>query len=82
MNLALNTALFIAMAVVIVSGLVISQVALPALGVATIDDRTWRSTHNNWTDVVLVLVCAHVAMNWRWIMKVADRFIPGQLKQL
>jgi len=31
---------------------------------------------------LLVLVCAHVAMNWRWIMKVADRFIPGQLKQL
>lgn len=80
--LALNTALFISTTVVIVSGVVISQVALPWLGVGTIDDRKWRATHNNWTDVMWVLVCAHIAMNWRWIAKIADRFIPKQLKEL
>jgi predicted ferric reductase len=81
-NLALNTILFIAATVVIVSGLVISQVALPWLGVGTIDDRTWRTTHNNWTDVMWWTVCAHVAMNWQWIAKVAARFIPEWQKEL
>ena len=74
--------LFISTSVVVVSGLVISQVALPWLGVGTIDDRTWRTTHNNWTDVMWVFVCAHVAMNWRWIAKVGDRLIPKRLKEL
>jgi cytochrome b561 len=81
-NLALNTMLFISTTVVVVSGLVISQVALPWLGVGTIDDRTWRTTHNNWTDAMWLFVCAHVAMNWRWIAKVADRYIPKPLKEL
>ena len=81
-NLVLNTALFVSTVVVVVSGLVISQVALPWMGVNTIDDRTWRTTHNNWTDVVWVLICAHIAMNWRWIAKIADRYIPAWQREL
>lgn len=82
-NLALNTLLFISTAVVIVSGLVISQVALPWLGVTgTVDDVAWRSTHNNWTDVMWVLVSAHVAMNWRWIARVGHRLMPAWLEEL
>ncbi|SRR6266481_1316240 len=81
-NLALNTILFVATTVVIVSGLVISQVALPWMGVGTIDDRAWRTTHNNWTDVMWWIVCAHIAMNWQWIANVAARFIPKWQKEL
>lgn len=82
-NLLLNTLLFTSTTVVIVSGLMISQIALPWLGVVgTVDDIAWRSTHNNWTDVMWVLVCAHIAMNWRWILKVAGRFVPAALKEL
>jgi hypothetical protein len=79
-NLLLNASLFITTAGVVVSGLMISQVALPQLGVATIDDRVWRNTHNNWTDAMLVTVAAHVAMNFRWIVKVADPYLPQWLK--
>lgn len=79
-NLALNALLFVSTVVVIVSGLVISRVALPWLGIGTVDDLTWRTTHNNWTDVMWWTVCAHVAMNWRWISTVAGRAIPGWMK--
>ncbi len=80
-NLLLNASLFITTAGVVVSGLLISQVALPELGIATIDDRVWRNTHNNWTDAMLVSVAAHVAMNFRWIVRVADAYLPRWLKE-
>jgi len=79
-NLLLNASLFITTVGVIVSGLMISRVALPQLGLATIDDRVWRETHNNWTDAMLVSVAAHVAMNFR-IIKVADPYLPQWLKE-
>ena len=80
-NLVLNVALFITTSGVVVSGLLISQVVLPKLGIATIDDRVWRETHNNWTDAMLVCVAAHVAMNFRWIIKFADPYLPQWLKE-
>jgi hypothetical protein len=80
-NLWLNVALFITTAGVVVSGLMISQVALPQLGITTIDDRVWRETHNNWTDAMLITVAAHVAINFRWIIRVADPYLPQWLKE-
>ncbi len=72
-NYVLNAALFVLIVVEIVSGLVISQVALPLVGVRTINDRSWRALHNlalNWT---LLVVSLHVAMNWGWIVSAIRR---------
>jgi len=80
-NLALNLSLFVTTIGVIVSGLLISRVAVPVLGVATIDDRVWRETHNDWTDAMLVCVAAHIAMNLKWIIRVADPYLPQWLKE-
>ncbi len=44
-NYFLNAGLFVLMVIEIVSGMVISQVALPFLGIKTIEDRAWRSIH-------------------------------------
>jgi hypothetical protein len=44
---------------------VISAVALPALGIRTINDRSWHALHNltlNWT---LLVIGLRVAMNWQ-----------------
>ena len=81
-NLLLNVSLFVSTAGVIVSGIVISRITLPALGIATIDDRVWRETHNNWTDAMLLSVAAHVAMNYRWIVRIADPYLPRWLKEI
>jgi hypothetical protein len=81
-NLLLNLLLFVTTTGVVVSGLMISQVALPALGIATVDDSVWRETHNNWTDMMLLCIAAHIAMNFRWIVRVADPFLPEWLKEV
>ena len=78
-NYVLNTTLFVLTTIEIVSGLVISQVALPVLGIAAIDDRSWRALHNltlNWT---LLAAGLHVAMNWAWIVAAFRRheWAPG-----
>ena len=70
-NLLLNTALFVAFVVELVSGLVISQVSLPFLGVHTLDDWAWRRLHNQTTSWIRLFIALHVAMNWRWIFATA-----------
>jgi predicted ferric reductase len=70
-NTMLNAAFFVTSSVVLISGLVISQVTLPWLGVSTIDDRVWRSMHNHWTTWMWLSASAHIAMNWRWILTAA-----------
>jgi len=74
-NLSLNLCLFVSTAVVIVSGVVISQAALPWLGVPTINDQVWRLMHNRWTTWMYVSAGAHIAMNWRWIATAARRYL-------
>jgi cytochrome b len=76
-NYLLNWLLFILIVLEITSGLMISQVALPPFGLATLDDRSWRALHNqalNWTHLVLGI---HVAMNWQPLVLLARRYITS-----
>lgn len=79
-NYVLNCLLFVLIFIAITSGVVISAVALPAFGVRTINDRSWRALHNltlNWT---LLVIGLHVAMNWQPIVAGFGRHIrPGPL---
>ena len=72
-NYALNWILFALVTVEVVSGLVISQVALPVLGIATIDDRSWRALHNGTLNWFHLAVGLHIAMNWKWIVTTMRR---------
>ena len=77
-NYALNWLLFTLIVVEVASGVVISQAALPAMGVTTLDDRVWRAVHNltlNWT---LLVTGFHVAMNWSQLA----RFIVAPIARL
>jgi cytochrome b len=74
-NYILNWMLFALVVVEITSGIAISQVALPAVGILAINDRAWRALHNlalNWT---LLLIGLHLAMNW-------TKFARGVLNSL
>ena len=64
----LNAALFIVMAFMIASGLMISEVALPSLGVHLGGGGFWRALHEGATNAVLVLVGLHIAVSWQWIV--------------
>ncbi|HSY50706.1 MAG TPA: DUF4405 domain-containing protein [Thermoanaerobaculia bacterium] len=72
-NVMINTALFVLTVIEIVSGLVISRVALPLLGLHTIEDGSWRALHNQALNFTKLAVGLHIAMNWRWIVTALAR---------
>ncbi|HSY50776.1 MAG TPA: DUF4405 domain-containing protein [Thermoanaerobaculia bacterium] len=72
-NVLINTALFVLTVIEIVSGLVISRVALPLLGLHTIEDGSWRALHNQALNFTKLAVGLHIAMNWRWIVSALAR---------
>jgi len=71
-----DAVLFITMTLVIFSGLMISEVALPLMGLTTSRNFAWRAIHSASSNGVLVLVSLHIALNWRWIVAVTQRLLP------
>jgi hypothetical protein len=67
-NFFLNSVLFILVITELVSGLTISEVVLPGLGINTINDRSWRAVHNLPLNFVMLFAGLHIAMNWGWII--------------
>jgi len=63
-NYALNWLLFALIVLEIVSGVMISVVAIPALGIPTVEDGAWRLLHNRFLNFLVLLVGMHIAMNW------------------
>ncbi len=72
----LDVLLFIAMTLVIFSGLAISEAALPLMGITSSRNFAWRAIHSASSNGVLVLISLHIALNWRWIVAVAQRILP------
>jgi hypothetical protein len=75
-NYILNTLLFIDVTLVIFSGLMISEVALPLLGIQTTHGGIWRMLHGFTADFFLVLVGLHVALHWQWLVNMVKRMLP------
>ena len=70
----LNWALFIAGVLVFFSGLVISENAMPALGLS-LGARGgaslfgfWHQLHTFSADAILLLAGIHLGLNWRWVV--------------
>src|SRR5262245_22849081 len=75
LNYLLNTLLFIDITLVIYSGLMISRVALPALGLSLGDDGAWRGIHTFAANLSLALIGLHVALHWQWILNAIKRYV-------
>lgn len=74
-NHALNILLFIAMVVIVFTGLMISKVAMPALGITLAGAGAWKSIHSLATDVAVAIVGLHVALHWQWVVNSLKRYI-------
>lgn len=70
-----NLALLLAMVLCITSGVLISEIALPYVGIHPIGGPFWRSLHILSAEVTLWLVPVHVALRWRWILGVGRRIL-------
>jgi Domain of unknown function (DUF4405) len=76
-----NLALLATMTLCVASGIVISRVAMPALGILTISTPFWDRLHILTAEITLGLVPVHAALRWRWIVSVARHLVvrrPGR----
>lgn len=76
-----NLLLLVSMTLCIASGILISEVALPQLGITPAPSSFWRQMHDTTATLTLILVPVHAALRWRWIVGVARRFAawrPGR----
>jgi len=74
-NFLLNVSLFVMMAVVVVTGLVISNYALPFLGMGSHGSQRWEQLHNFTSSLITIVVALHLALNWSWIKRALRRYL-------
>lgn len=74
-NYLLNLSLFVLMAIVVVSGVVVSEYAVPAMGVAPMGNRRWEQFHNFSASLVIPVAALHLALNWSWIQRAWRRYV-------
>jgi hypothetical protein len=75
LNYALNTLLFVVFTTIIFTGLMISETALPWIGIRFEPDRFWRQLHHLASDVAVFLIGVHVALHWRWTVNATRRLL-------
>jgi cytochrome b len=75
LNYILNTLLFIDITLIIFSGLMISQVALPSMGLSLGAGGAWKGIHVFAANLSLVLIGLHVALHWQWIVNAIKRYV-------
>ena len=61
------------MVLVIVSGIMVSRVVLPWVGMPTPYDGEWFELHDSVSNVVFVAIGLHLAMNWGWVLAALRR---------
>jgi hypothetical protein len=69
-----NLLLVVSMTLCIASGILISEVALPQLGITVTPSPFWRQMHDVTATLTLILVSVHAALRWRWIAGMVRRF--------
>ncbi|MCA9935528.1 MAG: DUF4405 domain-containing protein [Anaerolineales bacterium] len=74
-NYILNTLFFIDMTLVIFTGIMISEEALPLLGIRLEPGFIWRTLHSLSSDAALFLLGLHVALHWKWIVSTTKRYV-------
>lgn len=63
-----NWLLYIVMLIVTVSGIVISESVLPAIGITFNINPFWTIIHNASATLFIVLLGIHLALHWKWII--------------
>lgn len=81
-NYVLNWLLFIVGTLVMISGIMISEVALPAMNIQLPLGFAWRRLHDMSANLVLILLGLHTALHWNWIVNTLGRYVTGPLMRL
>lgn len=74
-NYILNLLLFIDGTLIMVSGVMISEVALPLMGIQLPMGFAWRRLHDMSANIGLLLLGIHTALHWSWIVSTFNRYL-------
>ena len=66
----LNWLLYLLMIIVTLSGIVISEAALPTFGIYVEPDNFWSVIHNLSATLLMAVLGIHIALHWKWIVAV------------
>ncbi|MBI3162969.1 MAG: DUF4405 domain-containing protein [Anaerolineales bacterium] len=80
-NYILNWLLFIDGVLIMLSGIMISEAALPAMGITLPMNFAWRRLHDMSANLSLIIMGLHIAMHWNWIVTTFKRVFFGGGKQ-
>jgi hypothetical protein len=81
-NYILNWLLFVDGTVIMLSGFMISESLMPALGIQLPRNLAWRGLHDLSANLFLVLLGLHTALHWSWIVDATKRYIFQPIARL
>ena len=74
-NYGLDWLLFFLFVVATFTGVVISEAALPAMGIEMVIDPFWLTVHDISANLLMVVIGIHLAMHWRWIVTNFKKYV-------
>ncbi len=74
-NYLLNILLFIDVTLVMFTGIMISEHAMPLLGISFARNILWRRLHSVTADLFVPILGLHTALHWGWIVTTMKRHI-------
>lgn len=80
LKFVLDVLLFTAFITIFLSGVMISEAVLPALGIRLAESGAWKFIHAGSVNVALALIGLHIALNWRWLVHTVSRHIIAPLR--
>jgi hypothetical protein len=82
LDYVVDALLFAAFTGVMLSGLLISESVLPALGLHAVRQPAWRVLHTATANLTLVLVALHFALHWIWVVNTFARIFIRPVRRL
>jgi hypothetical protein len=79
LKFVVDTLLFVAMTVVMMSGVMISRSIVSVLGIRLAVSPVWRFLHSFSADATLALVGLHFALSWNWVVGMLRRYLVDPL---
>jgi len=81
-NYILNWLLFIDGTLIMISGIMISEVALPLMGIKLPMGFAWRRLHDMSANIGLLLLGLHTALHWGWIVTAINKYLVQPIVKL
>lgn len=67
--------IFIMMVLALSTGFLISEAALPAIGINAAIDPFWSMMHDLTANLTMVFIGVHLAMHWGWVANMFKRYL-------